>query len=159
MASFLVLESFSGLFQGSNWNFRSGEVIDDAHAPVAALQAMGLSASPYTSNMAGAVSAFDEQHGRDDKRPSILPALKARGVIPHMEEVEITPAMILAGSTVVSFPFDVSRFTVSILTAAGAPKFGGTDTFVITGGDIEITLPGGGGDIAATDVVTLVAVS
>jgi hypothetical protein len=71
--------------------------------------------------------------------------------------IAITADMITATEVRVAFPFTVARFSVQVLTAAGAFKAGVTDTFAIANGDVLITLAGGGGDLAATDVVTVTA--
>lgn len=157
MALWLVMETFNGFFDGSMWNLRSGGIIDDEQVPVSALRAMGLAVTPYVAAMSATVDAYNQQHVRDDAPPSMAPVLKSFGMIPHVEAVTITAADIIAGTRDVVFPFDVSAFMVSV-TSAGALKFAGTDTFVAADATITITLPGGGGDLAADDVVTILAV-
>lgn len=69
----------------------------------------------------------------------------------------ITAAMITATLARVSFPFTPTSLQVTVFDSTGALKMACTDTFVITGDDVVITLAGGGGDLANTDVVHIVA--
>jgi len=69
----------------------------------------------------------------------------------------ITAAMITAGIVRIAFPFTVNNFIVNARSATGAMLFDYTDTFTIANGDVLITLNGGVGDLANTDVITIIA--
>ena len=71
--------------------------------------------------------------------------------------VAVTANHVAVGVIRFCFDFTPARFMVQIRTAAGALKMAVTDPFTINNGDILVTLVGGGGDIAATDVVTVQA--
>jgi len=57
----------------------------------------------------------------------------------------------------IAFPFNVTEFMVQCRTALGVVFSPVGDTFLIDNGDILITLAGGGGNLAATDIVTVTA--
>jgi len=159
MALHLVLELFSGVYEGQNYAFRPGEIVDDLNVPVSDLEGFGLAVVGYDSTYDEAIAAFNQKHGHDPYPPTIFPMLEAFGVagFSRYANVTITAAMVSAGSHTVAFPFTVTQFLVTAKTAAGALKMAITDTFTIVGGDILITLNGGGGDLADTDIVTIVA--
>jgi hypothetical protein len=69
----------------------------------------------------------------------------------------VTAAMVATGSVRVSFPFTPRVIQVFVANATGAAELAYTDTFVISGDDVIITLNGGANDIAATDVAYIVA--
>jgi len=72
-------------------------------------------------------------------------------------KLAITTAMITAGAVRFSFSFVPAAVQVTVLDATGALKMAITDTFVISGNDVVVTLNGGGGDLANTDVVHITA--
>jgi hypothetical protein len=72
-------------------------------------------------------------------------------------ELIITTAMLTAGSVRVSFPFTPTRFTVFAITAAGVAKVPTADTFAISDDDVLVTLAGGAGNLANTDVLRVTA--
>jgi hypothetical protein len=69
----------------------------------------------------------------------------------------ITTALIAAGPVRIPFLFTPTRFTMSAFNAAGTPELAITDTFAISGDDIVVTLIGGGGDLANTDILYVTA--
>lgn len=81
---------------------------------------------------------------------------KAAGVVPFsVVELAITAAMVTATEARVTLPFTPVSVLPVVLSATGAIKAAGVDTFTISGDDVVIAL--GGADIAATDVVRLIA--
>lgn len=72
--------------------------------------------------------------------------------------VTVTAAHVAQAEIRFCFPFNVARIgSIQILTATGALTMAGADTFTIANNDVLCTLAGGGGDIAATDIVTVEA--
>lgn len=69
----------------------------------------------------------------------------------------INAGHIAAGEVRIAFDAPVVEFIPICMTAAGALLAAPTDTFAIDNGDILVTLNGAGGDLAATDVVRIVA--
>jgi hypothetical protein len=79
---------------------------------------------------------------------------KAKGIVNMLStKITITTAMITAGIVRVSCPFTPSSFQITVINASGALELAITDTFAVDDGDILITLNGGAGDLANTDVV------
>jgi hypothetical protein len=70
-------------------------------------------------------------------------------------KITITTAMVTTGTIRIACPFTPTTYQVTAVSSAGALKIAMTDTFVITGDDIVITLNGGGSDLANTDVLHL----
>lgn len=70
----------------------------------------------------------------------------------------ITAAMITAGFLRLRLPFVPTATIVKAATAAGVEKALGTDSVAITGSDVLVTLNGGGGDLANTNVLTILAI-
>lgn len=81
---------------------------------------------------------------------------KAAGQSLSATTLTITAAMVAAGSVRISAPFTPTGFQVTAVDATGAPILALTDTLVLAGDDLLITLNGGVGDLAATDVVHVV---
>lgn len=73
-------------------------------------------------------------------------------------KVTITTAMVTTGTLRIAFPFAVRVIgSITALTSAGAKRIDMTDTFVISGNDILVTLNGGANDLANTDVLHIAA--
>lgn len=69
----------------------------------------------------------------------------------------ITADMITAGAVRIDFPFTVLGYILIGKTAAGVFANGGADDSAIANGGVVVTLNGGVGDYAATDVLTVIA--
>lgn len=70
-------------------------------------------------------------------------------------DLTITAAMITKAGTLLQFPFNVGNFRAQVLTAAGLIKPPAANAYTVSGDTITVTLPGGGGDIVAGDVLQL----
>jgi hypothetical protein len=68
----------------------------------------------------------------------------------------ITTAMIAVGQARISFPWAVTDYIITYLTAAGVVRLPGADTAAIDNGDVLLTLHGAGGDLANTDIVRVI---
>lgn len=68
----------------------------------------------------------------------------------------ITTAMIAVGVARISFPWAVTDYIITYLTAAGVVRLPGADTAAIDSGDVLLTLHGAGGDLANTDIVRVI---